>query len=182
MKMISAITVIFLALTTFANESETCKANSHDANCTQKKEGHDDHGAAGAHGGHKAAKDWTDKRVEQVSQILVQPEADKTKADRPAKVKLTTPNFLAKIDGTTTKLSWAKSDLAQSYHVQVSKDAGFNNRSMMIVDAKNVSDTSYEVTNLEPNTKYFWRVAAFNGDMATQFTKSTFTSSAFSTK
>lgn len=127
-------------------------------------------------------KDWTHKRLEQVAEVMVQPVKDKSKADTPEIVKLTSPQFLSHIDGTNVKLEWTKSNNAQVYHIQVSKDAGFNNRQMYVVNNNAVKDTFFEVKNLEPNTKYFWRVAAYNGDMKPGYTKSLFTSSAFITK
>ena len=127
-------------------------------------------------------KDWTHKRLEQVAEVMVQPVKDKSKADQPEIVKLTSPKFLSHVDATAVKLEWTKSDNAQVYHIQVSKDAGFNNSSMYVANNNAVTETSFEVKNLEPNTKYFWRVAAYNGDMKPGYTKSNFTSSAFTTK
>lgn len=201
MKLISSIFVIILASFAFAAEPETCKAGSTEAACNESHtendaHGHDSknakkgeqHGPTGhsdahdSHGGHGKNKDWSHKRAEQVAAVLVQPKADTTKSNRPAAVKLTSPAFLSKVAGTSVKLTWTKSDLAKTYHLQVSKDAGFNNRSMYVVNENKLADTSFEVTNLEPNTKYFWRVAAFNEDLMTQFTKSAFTFSEFTTK
>lgn len=196
MKLISSFFVIILASFAFAAEPDMCPSGSTEANCNQSHtendpHGHDakndkkgeQHGPTGhsdAHGSH--GKDWSHKRAEQVAAVLVQPKSDLTKADRPAVVKLTSPAFLAKVDGSSVKLTWTKSDLAKTYHLQVSKDAGFNNRSMYVVNENKLTDTSFEVTGLEPNTKYFWRVAAFNGDMMSQYTKSNFTFSEFTTK
>jgi phosphodiesterase/alkaline phosphatase D-like protein len=127
-------------------------------------------------------RDWTHTRLEQVAAVLPQPVANKAQIATPAKVSLETPKFLASIAGTEVKLEWTKSENAKAYHLQVSKDAGFNNSSMYIVNEKNLSDTSFEIKNLEPDTKYFWRVAAFNNELKAGYTKSNFTSSAFSTK
>lgn len=129
-----------------------------------------------------AAKDWTEKRVHQVEQIFVQPTPNKEEVQNPKAVKLVSPTFSAKVDSSSVQLTWEPSETAKQYHIQVSKDAGFNNRAMMIVDVKNVTDLSYEVANLEPKTKYFWRVAAVNGDQLPTHTKSPFTFSSFSTK
>lgn len=127
-------------------------------------------------------KDWTAKRLHQVEEVLPQPVADKSKATIPDKVNLLSPKFLSVISGTTVKLEWSKVENAKNYHLQISKDAGFNNRSMYIVDEKMLTETSFEVKNLEPGIKYFWRVAASNGDLKAGSTKSIFNSSSFSTK
>lgn len=139
----------------------------------------DDHGHGKSHGKNK---DWTHKRLEQVEAVLPQPTQDKSKKETPDMVTLSSPKFLTTINGTEAKLEWTKSDNAKVYHLQVSKDAGFNNRSMYVVNENALTGTSFEVKNLEPKTKYFWRVAAVNSDMKDSFTKSGFSSSAFSTK
>lgn len=128
------------------------------------------------------SKDWTHKRLEQVASVLPQPTADNTQADRPAKVSLLSPKFLLQTSESEIKLEWTKSTKAKNYHLQISKDAGFNNRSMYVVNEKMLTDTNFIVKNLEPNTKYFWRVAAYNGDLKLGDVKSNFTSSVFSTK
>ena len=62
---------------------------------------------------------------------------------------------------TEPTLTWTASGSgADSYDVQVAADAAFSN----IVDAANVTDTSYTVaTTLSPDTTYYWRVRAVNG-------------------
>jgi len=160
----------------FAAANETMCSSDKDAKCDDKVH------AADSHAKKSKNKDWTHKRLEQVAAVLPQPVDDKSKADKPSMVKLTSPKFLSTVTGTDVKLEWAKSDNAKVYHIQVSKDAGFNNRSMYVANNNAVVETSFEVKNLEPNTKYFWRVAAYNGEMKDGFTKSNFTSSAFTTK
>ena len=157
-----------------ATDASVCTADNKDAKC-------DEHAAA-APAKKGKNKDWTHKRLEQVADVLPQPVEDKSKADKPSVVKLTSPQFLSTINGTDVKLEWTKSENAKVYHIQVSKDAGFNNRSMYVANNNAVADTSFEVKNLEANTKYFWRVAASNNDMKEGYTKSNFTSSAFKTK
>lgn len=142
----------------------------------KKCDDHADHKKSGKN------KDWTHKRLEQVGEVLPQPTQDKSKSDKPDRVKLSSPGFLTEINGTEVKLEWTKSENAKVYHLQVSKDAGFNNRSMYIVNNNALTDTSFQVTGLEPHTKYFWRVAAQNSDLKDSYTKSNFTTSAFSTK
>jgi hypothetical protein len=131
---------------------------------------------------HTTGKDWTHTRLNQVAAVLPQPVTDKSKSDRPERVTLSSPKFLSTISGTDIKLEWNKSENAKVYHLQVSKDAGFNNQSMYIANEKMLTETSFELKNLEPDTKYFWRVAAYNNELKTGFTKSNFVSSEFSTK
>lgn len=157
-----------------ATDASVCTADNKDAKC-------DDH-ATDTHSKKSKNKDWTHKRLEQVAAVLPQPVEDKSKSDTPSVVKLIAPKFLSTISGTDVKLEWTKSENAKVYHVQVSRDAGFNNRSMYVANNNAVTETSFEVKNLEPNTKYFWRVAASNSEMKEGFTKSNFTSSAFTTK
>jgi hypothetical protein len=159
-----------------ATDASICTADNKDAKCDDQTHASDVHAKKGKN------KDWTHKRLEQVAAVLPQPADDKTKADKPANVKLTSPKFLSTINGVDVKLEWTKVDNAKVYHIQVSKDAGFNNRAMYVVNNNAVTETSFEIKNLEPDTKYFWRVAASNNEMKDGFTKSNFTSSAFSTK
>lgn len=167
----------------FASANEPAHKEADPTMCSTEKDAHcdDKAHAADSHGKSKN-KDWTHKRLEQVAEVMPQPVEDKSKADKPSVVKLTSPKFLSTVTGTDVKLEWTKSDNAKVYHIQVSKDAGFNNRSMYVANNNAVAETSFEVKNLEPNTKYFWRVAAQNNEMKDGYTKSNFTSSAFTTK
>lgn len=158
-----------------AADATMCSSEK-DTNCDDKAHANDTHAKKGKN------KDWTHKRLEQVAAVLPQPVDDKSKADKPSVVKLTSPKFLSTINGTDVKLEWTKADSAKVYHVQVSRDAGFNNRAMYVANNNNVTETFFEVKNLEPDTKYFWRVAASNNEMKDGYTKSNFTSSAFTTK
>ncbi len=126
-------------------------------------------------------KDWSHKRQEQVGQIFPEKTKNVEATAKPSGVKLTSPQFLSKISGSSVKLEWAEATNATNYHVQISKDAGFNNRSMYLAEDKWVDGTSFDVANLEPGVKYFWRVAAVNKKNDSQYTKSVFTSSAFET-
>ncbi len=60
---------------------------------------------------------------------------------------------------TSPTLSWNPAVDAISYHVQFSQDSLFNTR---IVDTTGISTTSFSVTGLTLNTKYFWRVRGQN--------------------
>lgn len=126
-------------------------------------------------------KDWSHKRQEQVAQIYPEHEVNKAAVIQPEKVQLVAPTFLAKVNSQSVKLEWTSAGGAQHYHIQVSKDAGFNNRSMYVAEDKFVSGTSFEVKQLEPGEKYFWRVAAHNKNQDAMYTKSLFVSSVFET-
>lgn len=150
------------------------------------KAGHDTHGAADSHDGKKpgygANYDWSHKRQEQVAAIFPTKEKKDGANLAPAKVKLSSPKFLEKVSGDAVTLTWNASEGATTYHVQVSKDAGFNNRSMYVVEDKKLAATSLEVKGLEKGVKYFWRVAAVNGEQESTFTKSGFAFSEFEAK
>ena len=198
MKYIGALVVFILALSlnlkSVAEEasavdsatidSATCSKESPDCLKTEKVENkssemkHEGHEAGAEH----AEKDWSHLRHEQISAIFPQKMKNPAVVVRPDKVKLSSPKFLSKISGNTAKLEWTAAQGAKTYHVQVSPDAGFNNRSVYVLDNKEVAGTSVEVTNLEPGKKYFWRVAAVNEDQASMYTKSVFVSSAFETE
>lgn len=186
MKMTISFFVFILTLSlgiksVASEQAATCKPEEN-KNCAEMA---NEHGAkaAGAHDAHgKKGKDWTHKRLEQVAAVLPQPTANKEVVQRPAKVNLVAPKFLSTISGTSAKLEWAEVTGATHYHVQVSKDAGFNNRSMYVADEKFVKGTSFEVTGLEAGHKYFWRVSAINDKNDSMYIKSLFNSSAFEVK
>lgn len=131
--------------------------------------------------GKGANVDWSHKRHEQVRAIFPEKTKDPKATVRPAKVQLNSPAFGTLVSGDSVTLEWTASEGALVYHVQVSKDAGFNNRSMYIAEDKFAKGTTFEVKGLEAGTQYFWRVAAVNGKQESQYTKSVFTSSKFTT-
>ncbi len=55
--------------------------------------------------------------------------------------------------------SWSSVDGADAYHIQVSKNENFNIVIQHEIDTT-VSDTSFQIHELETSTKYYWRVAA----------------------
>ncbi len=170
-----------ISLQTLASDSpshniESCTTAS-EKNCSDNTQ----HTPTHAPLKHQAEKDWSHKRQAQVSAIFPDKQSQVGAHIRPEKVKFRSPKFLAKVDSTQVTLEWLKAEGAENYHLQVSKDAGFNNRSMYIVDEKSLKTTQYELKQLEPGVKYFWRVAAVNPQQESQFTKSTFTFSAFET-
>lgn len=171
----TCVFILGLSLGIQATASETPAAAGHDQAATD----HSAHAAAvGVHGTSTAAKDWSHKRQEQVSAIFPGHKPNKALSAHIEKVK----SLSTKVNGTSAKLEWSEVPGATNYHVQVSKDAGFNNRSMYVTEDKQVKGTSFEVSNLEPGQKYFWRVAAVNSNSDPSFTKSLFNFSSFIAK
>ncbi|MES2802198.1 MAG: fibronectin type III domain-containing protein [Bdellovibrionota bacterium] len=163
-------------------DATSCSKEDAGKDCAEgdhAKAGHDAHGAKQGYG---ANVDWSHKRQEQVAAIFPPKEKKAGASAVPAKVKLSSPKFLAQVSGDSVTLEWNASEGATTYHVQVSKDAGFNNRSMYVVEDKKLAATSLEVKGLEAGVKYFWRVAAVNGDQESTFTKSGFAFSEFDVK
>jgi subtilisin family serine protease len=72
---------------------------------------------------------------------------------------LSTPANNATLVTLNPVLSWNSSYSATSYSLQVSTDQGFNTP---LVDAQNLTTTSYNLTSLAENTTYYWRVNAEN--------------------
>lgn len=155
-------------------EALTCIPGEH-KNCDEKADLHSSQGKG-------FNKDWTHKRLEQVAAILPEPQPNKELSKKPQKTNLVSPKFEALIQGPSAELKWTEVPGATNYHVQVSKDAGFNNQSMFVTDANWIEGTSLTIEGLEAGHKYFWRVAAVNKKNASMFNKSLFTFSAFETK
>ncbi len=57
------------------------------------------------------------------------------------------------------KLKWRKADESKSYTLQVSKEGGFAN---MIFDGNVGADTFKLISNLQPETDYYWHVSSIN--------------------
>lgn len=187
MKKIAALLAVSTLLISFNLFAEEHKTESTEV-CTPTEHNKcDDAQKTAAKGSHATAehategKDWSHKRQEQVAQIFPGQDKNAAAVVLPEKVQLTSPAFLAKVNGSSVKLEWTAAGGAQNYHVQVSKDAGFNNRSMYVAEDKFVTGTSFEVAKLEPGVKYFWRVAAQNKNQESSYSKSMFVSSAFET-
>jgi hypothetical protein len=58
---------------------------------------------------------------------------------------------------TSLSLTWSLSPGAKTYHVQLSTDSNFT---VLIIDNKEISLTSYAITGLANYTLYYWRVRA----------------------
>jgi hypothetical protein len=100
------------------------------------------------------------------------------KAARPATVETKSPAFLTTVGAGDVKLEWSPATNATAYHLQVATDPNFK---WLVVNEKFVKETTYTL-KAESGKRYFWRVAGFNGDNNSMYTKSNFVSSAFNVK
>jgi hypothetical protein len=100
------------------------------------------------------------------------------KAARPATVETKSPAFLTTVGPGAVKLEWTPATNATAYHLQVASDPNFK---WLVVNEKFVRETTYTL-KAEAGKRYFWRVAGFNGDNNSMYTKSNFVSSAFNVK
>jgi hypothetical protein len=67
---------------------------------------------------------------------------------------------------------WTQGGLFQSFHVQVAKDAEFNN---LVVDEQNITGFKYVMETVEPMTTYFWRVCTNNYESVSDWATASFT-------
>jgi hypothetical protein len=79
--------------------------------------------------------------------------------------EINAPELVSPVNGSmigtlAATLHWNAADLAVTYNVQVSADA--DDFSELIADAV-TSDTFFEITDLEPDKEYFWRVLSQRG-------------------
>lgn len=82
----------------------------------------------------------------------------------PAKVTLFEPIDKSKLRTTTPTLSWNKADRAETYSLQISRDATFEGFSIRYTKS-GIEELSHEIPKgrLDNNTTYYWRVRASNG-------------------
>lgn len=73
----------------------------------------------------------------------------------PAAVDLVFPYNGATDMGVNPKLTWYRSEQAQTYRVQISESSDF---SSTVLDSSGISDTTFTASNLDYNTSYYWRV------------------------
>jgi uncharacterized protein YjdB len=81
------------------------------------------------------------------------------KAIAPTAPKLSSPTNNSTGLPTTLKLSWTAVSTAQSYMVEVSKNSDF---SSLVASSKSLTGNEFNVTGLQEDTSYFWRVRASN--------------------
>jgi len=61
----------------------------------------------------------------------------------------------------TITLRWRKNPAASKYHIQVSTNLSFTKK---IADTIIIADSSFMLTNLEENKKYYWKVSSIDND------------------
>ncbi len=66
-------------------------------------------------------------------------------------------------------LKWSKVSGATTYQIAIATDAEFHN---MIYKISNIKDTTYSMTNLDHNQRYFWRISANNEDSQSPWSES----------
>lgn len=93
--------------------------------------------------------------------LFPKPEANQALATRPGKVTLLEPAALTKVNAAQVTLKWQAVEIADSYRIQIAKDANFK---WLVRTEDFHKETSLEVTNLEPKTRYYWRVYAWKTD------------------
>lgn len=169
MKFFIAAFVFFLTLglttKTIASEPEAtaCKAESTEK-CADPATGH----AKAGHKDHSA----------EMNSLFPEKQQNPKLSSRPSVVEITAPKFLSKISGPA-KLEWKEARGANTYHVQVATDPNFK---WLVAEDHFVKTNSFGFEKAEACRKYFWRVAAYNTDNDSTFTKSNFTSSVFIAK
>lgn len=173
MKLLLAISILIVTLglakqSTANTPDVSCSAhNANDTDCLQQSQ--EAHGAKnGAKTGHK------DPSAE-MNSLFPEKQPIAKLAIRPAIVELMAPKFLSKVSGSA-KLQWKEAKGANAYHIQVATDPNFK---WLVAEEHLLKTTSFEFSKSEAGKKYFWRVAAYNSENESSFTKSNFTSSVF---
>jgi hypothetical protein len=167
MKYVVATFVFFLTLgltvKTIANETATtCTPETSAACAPAHKAGHSEEDIAA-----------------KMNSLFPTKQKDPKKTNRPSVVELSAPKFLSAVAAGTTNLEWKPADGANAYHIQVATDPNFK---WLVAEDHFVKTNSFSFTKAEAGQRYFWRVAAFNTDNDSMFTKSNFVSSAFNVK
>lgn len=169
MKFLVAITAIILALglsaEVVANEPDVACSAQNTAKCPPAVE---------AHGAKSGQKDL----ATEMNSLFPEKQQNSNLSSQPAMVELTSPKFLSKVSGTI-KLEWKPATGANAYHVQVATDPNFK---WLVAEEHFDKTNSFSFTKGEPGKKYYWRVAAFNTNNDSMYTKSNFSGSVFETK
>ncbi|MEQ1723326.1 MAG: fibronectin type III domain-containing protein [Pseudobdellovibrio sp.] len=169
MKFLIAAFVFFLTL---GLTTKTIASEPESATCTPEAKC-DDHAAKTPHakGAHKDLS-------KEMNSLFPEKQQNPKLSTRPSVVEITAPKFLSKVTGSA-KLQWKEALGANTYHVQVATDPNFK---WLVAEDHFVKTNTFEFSKAEGGLKYFWRVAAYNTDNDSTFTKSNFTSSVFISK
>lgn len=102
---------------------------------------------------------------------------DLSKGTAPSPVKLLEPAFMSTANASVT-LKWEASAEAEAYHVQVATDPNFK---WLVTNELFVKGTSFDVSGLEADKHYYWRVAGWKSGQAAGASKGDFVKSMFKT-
>ena len=130
-----SITPKVLAENNAEHKEVVCTADQKE-NCVEAKAEHKSEKA-----GHGSQEDHHEKLGKTMNSLFPQKQKDASHSTRPTVVKLTSPKFLAKIAGNSTKLEWTAAEGATAYHVQVATDPNFK---WLVANEYWVKGTSFE--------------------------------------
>ncbi len=122
----------------------------------------------------------TDEKMpteEHHEELFPKPAPNRALAAVPAKPVLTSPEFEAKVEGSTT-LKWEGVEGVDGYHLQVATDPAFK---WLVKNEMLVKETQASVDSLKANSHYYWRVAAVKRGNMASYSKSAFATQMFST-
>lgn len=89
-----------------------------------------------------------------------------TRIDAPAIPLLSVPQNASSQFPQKITFRWKRDTIASSYRLQLATQTPFSTK---IVDDSTLTDTMYQISNLQENTQYFWRVSAKNISGSSQF-------------
>ncbi|MBC7371191.1 MAG: fibronectin type III domain-containing protein [Bdellovibrionaceae bacterium] len=96
----------------------------------------------------------------------------------PGKPELETPTYFQKLSDNKVTLKWKAAENAVVYHVQIATDPNYK---WLVKEEQLFSGNSLEVSGLEANKHYFWRVAGVKPDNKKGDIKGAYAASMFET-
>lgn len=90
---------------------------------------------------------------------------------------LSSPAFGITLPSLSARLVWNQSTGAVSYNLQLSTDFNFVN---LIIDQAGIKNTYFDITSLNKNTSYYWRISASNGSSNSAWSSMWYFKTAFS--
>lgn len=110
--------------------------------------------------------------------LFEQKPADTSVTTAPEAIKVIEPSWFAKLPSTSTVLKWTASPTATHYQLQVATDPNFK---WLVTNETVVKDTQFNLSNLEKQTQYYWRVFPVKGDNEASYLKGKYAKSMFMT-
>lgn len=86
---------------------------------------------------------------------------------QPGEIALEVPANNSSDQSLSPLLQWSQSENAENYHIQISKDEGFNE---LVLDSSDVNIAELQLNNLESGTTFYWRVRATNDYLDSEWT------------